>query len=915
MELLSSPSLSSYCSFTCKQSTSTSKECSSSFIRISNRKSSFRLSLKLTSQRLQPSNFTVEAVVGDANHATAVPNDSTMKSTSEIGEENVNDSGDPKMIRICDKLIEVFMVDKPNPVDWRRLLAFSKEWETIRPHFFERCQDRADKEDDPGMKHKLFRLGRKLKEVDEDVQRHNELLQVVKNSPSEIGNIVAKRRKDFTKEFFMHLHAVAESYHDNEGEQNVIAKVGNTCLAAVEAYDTATESIEAINAAELKFQDIINSPSVDAACRKIDNLAEKNQLDSALVLMITKAWSAAKETNMMKDEVKDILYHLYMTARGNLQRLMPKEVRIVKYLLTIEDPERLLCALNDAFTPGDELEGQDFDNLYTTPEKLHTWIKAVVNAYHFSREGTLVKEARDLMNPKIIQKMEEIEKLIRDKFMGAVFLFDFWGFQNSRTMTRKSSTCAFCENSNLASICTVCVNYRVNSYGTNLTSLKSRRDSLYSKLSEVLVAKSKADDQISWRILQHEKLATLREKLHFRKEQLSKDKAKVEKTTSDLKVRYELLESAMDVLEKNRKEQLEKYYPNLICTQSLGHMAITSERLHKQSVVIKQICKLFPQRKVNIDGERKDGLSGQYDQICNAKLPRGLDPHSVPSDELAASLGYMVQLLNLIVHNVGAPALHNSGFAGSCSRIWQRDSYWDARPSSRSNEYPLFIPRQNFCTTGVETSWSDKSSSNFGVASMESEKKARLESSSSFSYTSASPHSLETHMDLQKGISLLKKSVACVTAYCYNSLCLEVPPDASTFEAFAKLLAMLSSSKEVRTAVSLKMACSRSSKQVQQLNYSVWNVNSAISSTTLLESTHTSSSMRSTHDKSLSSSASSYLYANDMITGAHNQNGGKKETLTEGWDLVEHPTLPPPPSHTEDVEHWTRAMFIDATKK
>ncbi|KAL4565970.1 hypothetical protein LXL04_030077 [Taraxacum kok-saghyz] len=414
MELLSSPSLSSYCSFTCKQSTSTSKECSSSFIRISNRKSYFPLSLKLTSQRSQPSNFTVEAVVGDT---TAVPNDSTTKSSTEIAESNINDSDDPKMVRICDKLIEVFMVDKPNPGDWRKLLAFSKEWDTIRPHFFERCQEKADKEDDLNMKHKLLRLGRKLKEVDEDVQRHNELLQVIKNSPSEIGDIVAKRRKDFTQEFFLHLHLVAESYHDNETEQNLIAKVGNKCLAAVQAYDTATESIEAINAAELKFQDIINSPSVDAACRKIDNLAEKNELDSALVLMITKAWSSAKETNMMKDEVKDILYHLYMTARGNLQRLMPKEVRIVKYLLTIEDPEKLLCGLNDAFTPGDELEGKDFDNLYTTPEKLHTWIKAVVNAYHFSREGTLIKEARDLMNPKIIQKMEEIEKLIRDKFM------------------------------------------------------------------------------------------------------------------------------------------------------------------------------------------------------------------------------------------------------------------------------------------------------------------------------------------------------------------------------------------------------------------------------------------------------------------------------------------------------------------
>ncbi|CAN6542660.1 unnamed protein product [Malus baccata var. baccata] len=89
------------------------------------------------------------------------------------------------------------------------------------------------------------------------------------------------------------------------------------------------QSIEALNAAELKFQDIINSPTVDAACRKIDHLAEKNQLDSALVMMITKAWSAAKELSMTKDEVKDVLYHCYVTARGNLQRFTPKEIRIL----------------------------------------------------------------------------------------------------------------------------------------------------------------------------------------------------------------------------------------------------------------------------------------------------------------------------------------------------------------------------------------------------------------------------------------------------------------------------------------------------------------------------------------------------------------------------------------------------------
>ncbi|KAL6177009.1 hypothetical protein ACLB2K_053641 [Fragaria x ananassa] len=838
----------------------------------------------------------VSAVVGDK---TTVPNDCSSEeelSGSEAGgngvkgeeEGGVGSLDDHKMTRICDKLIEVFMVDKPTTTDWRRLLAFSREWDDIRPHFFKRCQDRADVEDDPGMKHKILRLGRKLKEVDEDVQRHNELLKVVRGAPSDISDTVARRRKDFTKEFFVHLHTVSESYYENLEEQNALASIGNTCLAAVQAYDSATESIEALNAAELKFQDIIDSPSVDAACRKIDNLAEKNQLDSTLVMMITKAWSAAKESSMTKDEVKDVLYHLYVTARGNLQKLMPKEIRIVKYLLTIDDPEERLLALQDAFTPGEELEGKDVDNLYTTPEKLHTWIKAVVDAYHLSREGTLIREARDLMNPKIIKKLEDLKKM----------------------MNKKSSNCAICENSNLASICAVCVNYRLNDYNNSLKALKSRRDLLYSRLSGALVAKGKADDQLNWRILQDEKLLRLREKLRRNKEQLVQGKAKIEKTSYDLKVKYGVLESALSMLEKNRAEQLEKFYPNLICTQSLGHMAITSERLHKQSVVIKHICKLFPQRRVTVDAKRKEGSGGQYDQICNASLPRGLDPHSVPSEELAASLGYMVQLLNLVVQNLGAPALHNSGFAVSCSRIWQRDSYWDACPSSGSNEYPLFIPRQNYCSTSGENSWSDRSSSNFGVASIESERKPRLDSSgsSSFNYTSASQHSVETHKDLQRGISLLKKSVACITAYCYNSLCLDVPSEASTFEAFAKLLSTLSSSKEVHSVFSLKMACSRSCKQVQQLNKSVWNVNSAISSTTLLDSAHAMTMTKNFYENNIPNYATSFLSSTEM------SDVGKNDCTIEGWDLVEHPTLPPP-SQSEDIEHWTRAMFTDVTKR
>ncbi|KAL2926339.1 Phenylalanine--tRNA ligase alpha subunit [Bienertia sinuspersici] len=505
---------------------------------------------------------------------------------------------------------------------------------------------------------------------------------------------------------------------------------------------------------------------------------------------------------------------------------------------------------------------------------------------------------------------------------------------------RKTCSCGICESSNLASVCIVCVNYRLNEYYTLLKSQRNRRDQLYSRLTDKLVAKGKADEQLNWKIVQNEKIARLKEKLRKSREQLLSGKSKLEKLSSDLKETYGLLEFSQNMLEKHRVEQLEKSYPNWICTQSLGHMAITSERLHKQSVVMKQICKLFPQRlfemkegeklkhsrqqpwsacalapmpehrlQVKVDNDKKDGFNGQYDVICNARLPRGLNPHSVPSEELSASLGYMVQLLNLVVQSLCLPALHNSGFAGSCSRIWQRDSYWDARPSSRSNEYPLFIPRQNCCSTGGENSWSERSS-HFEVTPVESGRKPRLDPSGSisFNYACASQHSMETHNDLQRGIALLKKSVACVTAYCYNSLCLDVPTDASTFEAFANLLATLSSS------------C----KQVPQLNKSVWNLNSMMSST-MLESPHTQSALvkfynynmvllyvlfsRNMCDKNLQNHAPSFLYATDVA------DVGKNESLVDGWDLVEYPKFPPPPSETEDIEHWTRAMFTDATKK
>jgi hypothetical protein len=202
-------------------------------------------------------------------------------------------------------------------------------------------------------------------QVDDDMQQHDQLLAVIEENPSEMDRIVAHRRQDFTGDFFKHLNILCDACYENLDRRDELASIAAQCLASVQAYDTAVADDEKLSVAQLKFDDILSSPSLEAAAKKIDNLAKKRELDPTLMLLITKAWAAAKESTMMKEEVKDIMFHLYNVARGNMSRLVPKEVRIIRHLLAIEDPRERISEMTNAFSPGDELEGKDYDNLYT----------------------------------------------------------------------------------------------------------------------------------------------------------------------------------------------------------------------------------------------------------------------------------------------------------------------------------------------------------------------------------------------------------------------------------------------------------------------------------------------------------------------------------------------------------------------
>ncbi|KAL6841234.1 hypothetical protein ACP4OV_028752 [Aristida adscensionis] len=319
------------------------------------------------------------------------------------------------MTEICDKFIEFFMYKKPQTKDWRKVLVFREEWKRYREHFYRRCEVRIDAETDSSVKQKLAVLARKVKKIDDEIEKHMALFTELRENPADINAIVARRRKDFTGEFFRHLNFLTSAYNGLD-ERDGIVRLGAKCLSAIHAYDCTLEQLD-IESAQLKFDDILNSSSLDDACHKIKSLAKAKELDSSLILLINRAWAAAKDSTTMKDEVKDIMYHIYTTTKESIKSISPPEMKLLKYLLNIEDPEERFGALAAAFSPGDEREAKDEDALYTTPNELHKWVKMMLDSYNLNKEETDFMDARKMSDPVIIQRLTLLKETIEEEYM------------------------------------------------------------------------------------------------------------------------------------------------------------------------------------------------------------------------------------------------------------------------------------------------------------------------------------------------------------------------------------------------------------------------------------------------------------------------------------------------------------------
>ena len=155
----------------------------------------------------------------------------------------------------------------------------------------------------------------------------------------------------------------------------------------VDAYDRVVQDTEALDSASQNFADLLQSESMEKAEAKLDELAATGKLDPALLLTMAKAYSGVKETDITKEEVKDVMAHLYFKAKEKFAAQAPVEARILKFLLSVQGESERIELLEQAFQPGPELATSNEDYLHTTPHALLNTIENILMVYDSSSSG------------------------------------------------------------------------------------------------------------------------------------------------------------------------------------------------------------------------------------------------------------------------------------------------------------------------------------------------------------------------------------------------------------------------------------------------------------------------------------------------------------------------------------------------
>ncbi|GLI68199.1 hypothetical protein VaNZ11_012543 [Volvox africanus] len=311
--------------------------------------------------------------------------------------------------------------------------------------------------------------------------------------------------------------------------------------------------------------------------------------------------------------------------------------------------------------------------------------------------------------------------------------------------------------------------------------------------------------------------------------------------------------------------------------------------------------------------------------LCNLKLPdsASVAPLMVSQPEsTSAAVGYLLLLAELLSTYLGGPLLHEGSFQGSTSVVWQQHSFWNRRPSSSNARVPLFLEEgagggpalsNPFPGLAARVRGPPWASSQPGGQprpgpphQQQQQQSLHHQLMQGYSHltramsggmsgggggggggasggngASYTPHVDEAlvrqrHTDLRLAYDMLLRSLACFSRDKILPLCLQLPPGWGTLGWLVVLCASVR--RDPGTEAVLVAA--------QQA----------------LLAGHGSGDLR----------VGGFTGDGEGACAQDNDDDDPVEVEEDGWDVVQAPFLPPPPSQPDEVEHWTRAMFTDA---
>merc|ERR1712029_599119 len=147
--------------------------------------------------------------------------------------------------------------------------------------------------------------------------------------PLEYDALHAKYRFYVRLKFFLHLSFVIVStkWNDDNIKSDTFQTIYSKISTIIAAYDHVIKNKELIKDAISRLQFLLNhSLSIRNAEIMIDDIIKTNQLDSALLLVISKSYVSVKNSSFSETNVADIMIHLYFRVQEQLSKFKSSEV-------------------------------------------------------------------------------------------------------------------------------------------------------------------------------------------------------------------------------------------------------------------------------------------------------------------------------------------------------------------------------------------------------------------------------------------------------------------------------------------------------------------------------------------------------------------------------------------------------------